>query len=207
MSAIGTLTLHQGQMESFSFEDIYQVDDFSQPYPDAPPQFLRYMLSEIWLARDANWSPDYPTSVEALLQLYGISRDADVDGVIAVDQVALQQIVRAFEPVQVEGWPEPATGENVIDLVRQSWSPEGDFSGWDLEWWRNRKSFMSDLAGALRTRVETAPQSLDPARVLQTGLTILDHRHAQIWLADEPARAWVRQNGWDGLFGPRMAIT
>ena len=202
ISAIGTLTLNQGQIQAFTFEDIYQVDDFSQPYPDAPPQLLRYMLSEIWLARDSNWSPDYPTSVETLRKLYGISRDADVDGVISVDQVALQQIVQALEPVQVAGWPEPATGENVIDLIRLSWSPEGDFSGWDPEWWRNRKNFMGDLAGSLRERVETAPQSLDPAKVLRAALNILDERHAQIWLADEAAQDWVQQRGWDGAIWP-----
>lgn len=180
ISAIGTLTLDQGNIVSFTFEDTYAVDDFSKPYPDAPPQLLRYMQSEIWLVRDANWSPDFPTTVKHLLDLYAISRPAKVDGVIAVDQLALQGIVAALEPIHIPNWEEPATGENIVTLIRQSWSPEGDFSGWDAEWWRNRKNFIGDLVAAARARVETSPQNVNWPKLAQAVLRILEDRKSVV---------------------------
>ena len=198
ISAIGTVTINQGEISAFSFEDSYAIDDFSQPYPDAPAPLSRYMLSEIWVARDANWSPDFPTSVNTFRELYAVSRDVTIDGVIAVDQLALQQIVEAFEPIQIAGWPDPILGETVIDQIRQSWSPDGDFDGWDAEWWRNRKNFMGDLVGALRNKVETSPSTINWPLVIDVMLQALNERHIQVWFADPALQNFVHQHKWDG---------
>lgn len=198
ISAIGTVVIDQGKISSISFEDSYAIDDFSQPYPESPPQLSRYMLSEIWVARDANWSPDFPTSMNDFLSLYAISRDMNIDGVIAVDQLALQQIVRAFEPIQIADWPDPIMGDTVIDQIRQSWSPEGEFDGWDAEWWRNRKNFMGDLVSALRNKVETSPGTVNWQLVFDAMLKALDERHIQIWFADPILQDFVHKYGWDG---------
>ena len=204
ISAVGRVTFDKGKLVEFSFEDSYTLDDFSQPYPDAPPQLLRYMLSEILLVRDSNWSPDFPTSVETLLEVYAISRDVAVDGVIAVDQIALQQIVSALEPVHVEGWPEPATGETVIEQIRASWSPEDEAAGRSVDpvWWSNRKNFIGDLVGALRNRVETSPGSVKWSKTVEAVLTALGEKHIQVWLANPRAQGVMARQGWDGAVPP-----
>lgn len=200
ISAIGQLTVHRGRIISFTIEDSYAVDDFTQPYPDAPDPLFRFMKAEIWLARDANWSPDFPTSAQNFIDLYRISRKVEIDGVIAVDQFALQYVVQAFEPVQVPNWSEPATGENVIRLIRQNWSPDPnlDFQGWDAEWSENRKNFMGDLAGALQQRVTLDPVGINWWKALNTALAALNRRHVQVWLSDPTLQSFIVQQGWDG---------
>jgi hypothetical protein len=69
ISSAGLLTIDQGQIVNLSFEDSYAIDDFTKYYPDPPAQLLDYMLAEIWIFRDANWSPDYPTSAQTMLDL------------------------------------------------------------------------------------------------------------------------------------------
>ncbi len=203
LSSVGTLTLDGGKVITLTFEDSYAIDDYSQSYPEPPPPLTRYMAAPIWVFRDANWSPDYPASVQAMLDLYHISRDTELDGVIVIDQVALQRIVAALEPLTVPGWDEAVTGKNVIRLIRESWSPDDpEFSGWNAEWWQNRKNFVSNLVAAMRGRVEESPKSVDWRKLIEASLQILDERHAQIWFANGAAQQVIEAQGWDGAIRP-----
>jgi hypothetical protein len=206
ISAVGLLTLHDGQLVDVTFEDSYAVDDFSHPYPAPPSPLLRYMGSQLWVFRDANWWPDFPTSAQRALELYHISRELAVDGILAVDQRTLQTIVAALEPLEVENWPEPVTGQNVISLIRLAWSPDdaGDQSGTDGAWWVQRKRFIGDLFGALQAKVEDAPGQVNWLALSRAVFQALDERHLQIWLADasSPAAELLAEQGWDGALRP-----
>ena len=129
-----------------------QVSKFgSQPYPAPPAPLLEYMLSELWLFRDSNWSPNVPTSAQTAIDLYAISRDVQPAGVIALDQQAVRLLIEALGPLHVEGYSEPITGQNVIHMARQAWNP-GDQPSDD--WWPHRKDFMFlVLAGVARRRL------------------------------------------------------
>jgi hypothetical protein len=202
ISAVGILTLNHGEIGDIVFQDSYLVDDFSRPYPDSPPPFLRYMGIDQWVFRDANWSPDWPTAAQKAIELYRGEPDPQVDGLIAVDQHALQIIVAALAPLEIADWPEPVTGENVISLVRMSWSPTEveNWQGFDLDWWKRRKRFMGDLVGAMRAKIERTPDQVSWVALARAVLRTLDERHVQIWLADStsPAAALLAERGWDG---------
>jgi len=202
ISAVGILTLNQGEIGDIVFQDSYLVDDFTYPYPDSPPPFLRYIGVDQWVFRDANWSPDWPTAAQKAIELYRGEPDPQVDGLIAVDQHALQVIVAALAPLEIADWPEPVTGENVISLIRMSWSPTEveNWQGFDLEWWKRRKRFIGDLIGAMRTKIETTPDQVDWPALARAALRTLDQRHIQVWLVDSanPAAALLAERGWDG---------
>jgi hypothetical protein len=201
ISAVGLLRLVDGVIEEFVFEDSYAVDDFSHPYPDSPSPFVRYMGIDLWVFRDANWSPDFATSAQQAIELYRISRDLDVDGVLAVDQHALKEIVTVLAPLEVEGWPEPVTGKNVISMIRSAWSSPEDFSQTDANWWRDRKRFMSDLFNALQAKVLEAPEQVNWLSLARSVFDLLDERHLQIWLADptEETTELLSQRGWKSV--------
>jgi hypothetical protein len=201
ISAIGLLRLDHGEIVEISFEDSYAVDDFTHPYPDSPAPILRYMGIDQWVFRDANWSPDFPTAAQKALELYRISRELEVDGVLAVDQYALQTIVDALAPIEVEAWSEPVTGRNVISLIRLAWSPDGqNTAGFDAAWWRQRKSFMSDIFHALQHKIESTPGQINWTALARALLDTLDERHMQVWLAapGNQAADLLAQRGWDG---------
>jgi hypothetical protein len=206
ISAAGKLVLEDGEIANIVFEDSYAVDDFRHSYPDSPDPFLRYMGIDQWVFRDANWSPDFPESAKTAVELYQISRDLEVDGVLAVDQHALQAIVAALAPLDVQGWPEPVTGNNVISLIRLAWSPTEveNWSGFDPQWWRQRKSFMGDLIGAMQIKVETEFDQINWPILARAVFQILDERHLQVWLTDStnPAADLLAEQNWDGAIGP-----
>jgi len=195
ISAVGLITLDRGRLGPLHLEDSYAVDDWSKPYPNPPEPLRRYMGIDLWVFRDANWWPDFPTSAQAALGLYHISREVDVDGVIAVDVSVLHEVLAGLEPLEVPGWEEPVTQGNVSEQTRRAWSPEGEMTG---EWWRSRKQFMGDLVTAMREKVKNDPGSIDWRALAGAMQRTLEQRHLQVWLRDPTAATLMAERGWDG---------
>jgi hypothetical protein len=195
ISGVARITLEGAAVEELVFEDSYAIDDFSFPYPDPPQPLLDYMLTELWLLRDSNWSPDWPTSAQAAIDLYTISREAEIDGVLAIDQRAIRLLIDALGPLYVEGYPEPISGANVIAIARQTWE-QGQEEGGD--WWWHRKDFMVSV---MQAAVERLSGGLDQAalyRLYKAAMAALDEKHVLVYLREPGAAALVSELGWDG---------
>lgn len=195
ISGVARITLREGAVQELVFEDSYAIDDFSYPYPDPPQPLLDYMLTELWLLRDSNWSPDWPTSAQAAIDLYTISRDAKIDGVLALNQRAISLLIDALGPLHVEGSPEPLTGENVISVARQTWG-RGQEEGGD--WWWHRKDFMATALQATVDRLEGEIDQETLYHLYQSIVRALDEKHLLVYLPQEDAAALVSELGWDG---------
>jgi hypothetical protein len=194
LTGVGEVRLDRGRITSIVFYDSYAVDDFSRPYPDPPAPLREYMGIDLWVFRDSNWSPDFPTSARQALSLYRPGRPVAVDGVLALDQRALQEIVRALGPLRVEGHAEPITGENVLAYIRRAWAPEG--GQLTPEWWRRRKSFMEPLAHAIRQRLEESHAVQGP--FLRALFRLLQEKHLLLYFTRPEAQAALASLGWDG---------
>ena len=196
ISAVAQVTIEDGRIADLQVEDSYAVDDFSQPYPEPPAPLRKYMLADLWVFRDSNWSPDFPTSARAAIDLYAISRDADVDGVIALDQYTIRALVASLGPLQVEGFDNLVTGENVIGLAREAWAPGQD--GADYEWWAQRKDFMADVLSAALARVEGGLDGQAMVAAARAGWRAASEKHLLVYLEDAEGAATLRRLGWDG---------
>ncbi|MDQ3250315.1 MAG: DUF4012 domain-containing protein, partial [Chloroflexota bacterium] len=82
ISALGTLTLDKGRVAALDFTDSYNLyrDDAQYPLPPAPMQ--RYMGIPLLLLRDANWSPDLPTTAKLIRALYAQDTGVMIDGLV-----------------------------------------------------------------------------------------------------------------------------
>jgi hypothetical protein len=196
ITAAGRVTVDDGSIIEFSFRDSYFIDDFSKPYDEPPAPLYEYMLSELWVFRDANWSPDFPTSARKAAELYTYGQGIEVDGVIAFDQQGAARLIEALGPVIVEGWNEPITGENFARMMRQAWAPSDE--GVSLEWARTRKDFMGVLAQTVLERIKQQPETVDRFQLLQALWQILQERHLLIYLETPAAASWLRTQHWDG---------
>ncbi|MDY6878131.1 MAG: DUF4012 domain-containing protein, partial [Chloroflexota bacterium] len=202
VTGVGEVWLEAGQLVTMTFRDSYTVDDFTQPYPDPPEPLRRYMGIDLWVFRDSNWSPDFPTAARQAISLYRPGYPVSVDGVIALDQQAVQGLVDGVGPLTMDGTEEPVTGETVIAYVRHAWAPEGrDLTG---EWWGQRKSFMGPLAEAAWGQVQGG--KVDWVTLAQTLLRLLEEKHLLIYLRNPDAAALLSGQGWDGALrsGPAL---
>jgi len=201
ITEVGLLTIEHGKIVALDFKDSYAVDDFSKPYPDPPAPLLEYMLAEIWVFRDANWSPDFPTTAKAAADLYELGQGVRVDGVIAVDQKALQLLFKALGPLQLEEYRETVDAQNVIGKIRAYWAP-AEGQGMTSEWWRHRKDFMGVLLQAMLTRLEGDVDSFDPLALVTETRRALEEKHILIYVKDPQTAAILSDLYWDGAIRP-----
>lgn len=194
ISGAGEVRVEAGQLITMTFRDSYTVDDFTQPYPDPPEPLWRYMGIDLWVFRDSNWSPDFPTAARQAIALYRPGYPVSVDGVIVVDQQAVRWLVEAVEPVWIEGL-EPVTGETVVTYMQQAWAPD-EGQELDREWWRQRKAFMGTLAQAVWNRVQS--WEVDWSTFGEALLRSLEEKHLLIYLEHPEAAKVLAGQGVDG---------
>jgi hypothetical protein len=200
ISSVALLGIADGKIVQFDFRDSYAVDDLSQPHPAAPEALERYVLAQIWLLRDANWYPDFPTSAQVARDLYQLDQGVLVDGVIAVDLTAMQSFVGALEPIYLEEYDQEVTAANVLGLMEQYWaSPAGE--GQTGDWWAHRKDFMGELLGAMMAKLETDVGSVQPGRLASALLQGLEEKHILVYVVDPTIGGILREHGWDGAIG------
>lgn len=198
ITGVGEVRVEDGSIVAMTFRDSYAVDDFTRPYPDPPEPLRRYMGIDLWVFRDSNWSPDFPTAARQAIALYRPGDPVTVDGVIALDQYAVKELVSAVEPLWVEGAADPLTAETVIPYLRRSWEPEdGALTG---EWWRQRKSFMGPLAEALWARIRAG--DVDWPRLAETVVRLLDEKHLLLYVPHPTVAPLLAEWGWDGSLRP-----
>jgi hypothetical protein len=184
---------------AFEMRDGYAVDDLSVPYPRPPLPLYTIMGADLWLLRDANWSPDFPTSAQQAAELYWVGQRVAVDGVIAVDQAALPLLLKGFGSVEVttSAGVDTVTADNVIQLLRLRWAPAPgqSLSG---EWWLQRKSFIVSLGQAVLERLRGGGQALKPLLLAQGLDQALREKHL---LVTSDHATWAQDLaalGWDG---------
>ncbi len=200
ISAVGELQISRGKIESLTSADSYTVFDERVIYPPAPAPIQRYLKAEILVFRDANWSPDLPTSARTALQLYELSNDSDIDGVVTIDLDAVRILIDALDGIQIEGVETTITGDNVVEIIKQLWGnplgTEQTLQSNQGEWWRERKDFIPVLAEAMLERIKSG--KFNPLAIVTAGTTALKQRSVQIWLKDPAGSKQLAELGWDG---------
>jgi len=211
ISGVGVLRLNEGRIEDLSFQDAYSVDDYSKPHPPAPAPLKKYMKADILVLRDANWSPDFPTAAQVMAGLYALDQEVAVDGVIAADLTAVQWLVRALQPLRVQGYDQPVTGANVLEFMKEAWATPLEAPSvevWDggkvedrRAWLSHRKDFMGLLLQAMQDKVESG-RNVDLGRLLSAVMRTLDEKHVLVHVDDPEASELLEAAGWSGAILP-----
>lgn len=199
LSAVGLIGFENGKLNNLSFESYELVEDLSKPYPKAPWQLDKYMMSEMLLLRDANWFTDFPTSVEWVRFLYAYTRPQPVQGVMAIDQHVLVEMLRQIGPLHVEGEADLITADNVLMYMRSAKEqkpPEGvSVEGWD------RKRFINRMAKPLQQRLMQI-DSKTWQNLAKTLISLQDEKHILLYTDDPEMKELVSRRGWDGAVRP-----
>ena len=115
----GLLSARAGRME---LEQIGPIEDLGprvrRPV-SAPASFARTYgpLSALNDFRQANLSPDFPTTAAVLLRLYEQVRGESLDGVLAMDPIALGELTQGTGPLEAPGWSKAITVTNARRLL------------------------------------------------------------------------------------------
>jgi hypothetical protein len=184
LGAFGRVTIDHGEIISMTVEDAYAVDDFSTPYPDAPAPLRDYMGIDLWVFRDSNWSPDFPTAARQAMQLYQQARPGTIDGVIGINQRVVEALVEGAGPITIDG--QTLTGAADLQAyMRQAWSPSDQSNA--AEWIVQRKSFINRAVQALLDRVVRGQASVDWQKLGRAVTQVLRSRDLLLYFTDAQA--------------------
>lgn len=198
ITGAGVLTVQGGQIVDLAFSDANQVDNWRDKPYDFPPQPLYdFMGTELFLFRDANYWPDYPTSAQKAMDLFVYGQDAPpLDGAIAIDQEFLRLLVDATGPVPIPGTNQRISANNLLETLRAARDiQEGQEVG---EWVQNRKAFLGGFATAIQAKLESDFGSIDPVKLARNLTDAAEKRHLLIYMRDPNLAAALAENGWDG---------
>ncbi len=136
--------------------DIYHLDMPSIEYLEtSPPEpIAKYMKVEKWYLRDANWSPDWPTSASFIEDLfyqeasYANLDFPDLTGIIAITPSLVADLLRLLG--DIKHGEQLYTPSNIQELLQHqvevAYIEEG-ISSWD------RKNIMNDLVLIIKDRL------------------------------------------------------
>jgi len=125
ISSIGTLTFRDAVPELGPMVDSYAVEDWTKPHPDPPEALRTHMGIDLWTTRDANWSPDFPTSARAVAELYALNQGVEAHGVIAVDMAAASRLLEVLTPLTLPDGTAVQRGQ-VMETIYRGWSLPDD---------------------------------------------------------------------------------
>lgn len=200
LTGIGMITVENGRILDLTLQDANYVDDWANKPYDVPPQPLYELMGlDMFLTRDANFWPDFPTSAEKAMQLYSYGQNVpEADGAIAIDQRFLQLLLQATGPVFIPDANTTVDSQTIISAMQTAWAPtDGEYSH---EWLFDRKAFLSTFATAIRTKIETDFSSIDPLQFTQNLFEAVQTKHLQIYVRDPVISAVFQTLQWDGRF-------
>jgi hypothetical protein len=137
-----------------------------------------------------NYTPHFPAVARAWATQLRSSLRRGIDGVIALDQVAVAKALVGQPPFRLASYPAPVTARNVIGLTAnlQYGLPAAA-----------QRALPSELiAGAFQLLRD--PRDV-PSMLTHLGAA-LTQKHIQIWAADPDAEDLVERLGWDGSLRP-----
>ena len=127
VSSIWLVTVTDGKVESIQYHDAVRVDDYEriQLYPKAPLGLEEHLNAWVWLLRDVSWDPDFPTTALTAEDMFRLGQRQQVDGVIAINQWALLQLVEALGSIPGPEGGEPITPRNFLSVLEEGTDVHG----------------------------------------------------------------------------------
>jgi hypothetical protein len=197
---IGVVSVDAGHLESFEFEDVYTLDKsveglWTEPQPTG---LAGQFLNQVFYLRDANWSPDVPTSAATIMDFYvrenklGRNKDVQVDGVIFVTPELFKGFLRLTGPITVEGrvFDETNFFDKLQFDVEQGFLYEGKPEA-------QRKEIVKQVGDALISRLMSLPASSWPT-LLSVVTDALNKGDMIVSSRDRAVQEVLERRGWTG---------
>lgn len=205
IGTLGLVEMNLAEIKDMKTRDVYHLDmPASASLKIAPPEPIKkYLGVNYWYLRDANWSPDFPTSAEKILWFYKeearLNLDSDIKngpqnfaGVVAVTPRFITDLLYIVGPIEAGG--QTYDKDNFVNLLQQE--VEMDYRSKGISEW-DRKKVIGDILAELENRLMSLPsdkyQSLAGAF-----LRNIEQKNILVYLTDENAQLVSTDLNWGG---------
>ncbi|MCX6792984.1 MAG: DUF4012 domain-containing protein [Candidatus Falkowbacteria bacterium] len=198
----GIIQTKDGDFERFETHDIYHLD---MPTKDKvsvtpPDPIKKYLGVDKWYMRDANWSPDWPTSAEKILWFYQQENSkmdkpdpiSNFDGVIAITPELITDLMTLTGPVTVD--KENYTAQNFVDLLQ--YKVEKGYVQLGTSSWQ-RKEVIGEIAKTMKQRLLDMPLSQWPALIRLISDNVA-RKNVLLYSRNPDLQKIIVEQGWSG---------
>ncbi len=201
----GILETESGDILRFDTHDVYHLDmPVKDSFTRTPPAPLKKYLIDKWYLRDANWSPDWPTSARQIQEFF-LAEDAllppqnkinnfsgQFDGVIAITPELITDLLAYVGPVFVQG--EEFNAGNFVDLLQ--YKVEQEYIKLGINSW-HRKAVIGEIVKELKIKLfDLDPQSL--YSVLDIFKSSLTEKDILLYFNDVGYQEIAQDRSWTG---------
>ncbi len=198
----GILESHNGNIVSLKSDDSYHLDmpaSLSNSWTlQAPAIIKKYLKVEKWYLRDANWSPDWPTSAKKINEIFqgenlAIKQPSEsFTGIAAITPDLVADLIRLVGPISVKGADYNA--DNFQPLLQYNVEvayKDQNISSWD------RKEIINELMAELENRLLKLPPKNWP-ELLKIIDKAIDSKSLQLYFANDSWEDLARNLGASG---------
>ncbi|HEX9069617.1 MAG TPA: DUF4012 domain-containing protein, partial [Ktedonobacterales bacterium] len=160
------LNVRNGQVGKITFNDVSRLDYGGNNWVigQRPPQQYSWWPFYNWGVRDANLSPDFPTSAKLIMDTFVKEGEPPVDGVIQVSPLVVEHILKVIGPLTIPLYHETVTADNLeaklhyyqLDKVGRQISARLQPDNTSTT---PRKRFTSMVGSLLQDKVRALPQA------------------------------------------------
>jgi hypothetical protein len=186
--AYALVNITNGRLSLLRAGGIHSIDPHNGVFVKLPPAVSWYLdTAKVGphIPNGVNYTPDFPI-VASVWKAQMSKLGYPVDGVIAIDPVAVAAMMKGSPPFTVRAYPQEISPANVVDIVenKQFFQP---------------KQLQDALPGELVKQAFKA--FLHPADMVQTLhqlSTVMVERHVQMWSSKPDEQSFLHTLGWDG---------
>jgi hypothetical protein len=190
IQAIGFFTFDQGLLIDSQFISPYNLDQRVLASVLAPAEVRKYLGEENWYLRDSNWNPDFPESALRVAWFIRQAVGLQVDGVWALNYLALEEMLSAVGPLDLSSHNELLTEKNLLERVEFHSDDELANS-------QGQQDYALAVFAQLLQHLQTMPaeQAVPFLEALAAGLT---NKQILVSLFEQDQAEAMERLGWNG---------
>lgn len=168
IGSFAKVSFEKGKLKKITVEDISSIDSQLKIHVDPPKEIKEDLGQKDWFLADSNWESDFPTSARQAEWFYTKETGQLVDGVIALDVSALEELLEVVGPVDLPAEKAVAYSE---------------------------KGFLTKLTDGLFNKIFFLPGNNWPG-IFQSISKSLAQKHISIYLSDPKLFSLIYDQNW-----------
>lgn len=191
IGSFAQINFENGKLQKIEVNDIYAIDGQLSLHVEPPKEIKEDLGQKDWYLRDSNWEPDFPTSARQSKWFYNKETSRQVDGVIALDVSALEDLLSVTGPLNVTDYDEEVGAHNLFERAITH-AESGFFPGSQA-----KKNFITALTNQLFNKLFFVPNQNWPAILSSLGRS-MDQKHILAYFDDPKLFSYLVSSGWAG---------
>ncbi len=199
MTAYGYVTLNHGRLGKITAQNMYLLDAKVTYQPPASTVIATYLPVYYWHLRDANTSPNVPTTVGYIKRFYqSIPHAPSIDGIIFIDTWFVDRLIGDVGGITVPTPKGPVSLNAANANMKMEYMAEGQGLPDNV-----RKKFIGTMMKTLFHDVMHS-HGIELAQVLKTVNQSLNNKYILLSFNNRNAEALAKRYNWGGVMDRRV---